>query len=114
MLSFLLKNPKDDLYGFWIDAQGKIVKNAVDWMVTRFSPPKNDEETDQLATMPFEAVLVDMDGFDIGNTTDYDTFMAMIELEHGLKQIPFTNRSEKTQGNMMGIMQEIFPGFGNN
>lgn len=113
MLSFLLKNPKDDLYGIWIDSQGKIVKNALDWMVTRFSPPKTDEDVDQLATMPFEPVLVDLDGFDIGNTTDFDTFMAMVELEHGLKQIPFTNRTDKTQKNLMGNIKEIFPGFHN-
>jgi len=111
MLPFLLKNPKDGLYGMWIDAQGKLVKNALDWMVTRFSPPKTPDDTDQLATMPFEPVLVDLDGFDIGNTTDFDVFMAMVELEHGLKQIPFTNRTDKTQQNMLGTIKEIFPGF---
>jgi hypothetical protein len=113
MLPFLMKNLKDDLYGIWIDSQGKIVKNAVDWMVTRFSPPKTEDDVDQLATMPFEPVLVDLDGFDIGNTTDFDTFMAMVELEHGLKQLPFTNRTDKTQQNLLGTIKEIFPGFNN-
>jgi len=113
MLAFLLKNPKDGLHGIWIDSGGKIVKNAIDAMVTRFSPPKSPDDIDVIDTMPFEPVLVDLDGFDIGNTTDFDTFMSMVELEHGLKQITFTNRKEKSVNNTMGIMKEIFPGFNN-
>lgn len=108
-LPFLLKNPKDDLYGLWIDSQGKIVKNAVEWMVTRFAPPKTSDDFDQIANMPFEDVLVDMDGFDIKNTTTFDVFMAMVELEHGLKQIEFTNLTDNSMNKKINAMMEIFP-----
>lgn len=108
-LPFMLKNPKDDLYGIWIDSQGKIVKNALDWMVTKFSPNKTEEDIDQIAEMPFEDCLTDMDAFDIANTTQFDTMMAMIELEHGLKQILFTNLNDNTATDMLSVMNEIFP-----
>lgn len=109
MLPFLLRNPKDGLCGLWIDGQGKIVKNALDSMVTRFAPPKTPDEVDQIAAMPFEPVLVDMDGFDLGNTTAYDVFMAMVELEHGLEQILFTHLTEAADTNRLSVIHELFP-----
>lgn len=108
-LPMLLKNPKDDLHGIWIDSGGKVVKNALDLMVTKFSPPKDENEVDQIATMPFEDCLVDMDLFDISNTTKFDVFMAMVELEHGLKQIEYTNLTEQQTNKMNHILQELNP-----
>lgn len=108
-LPFLMKNEKDGLHGMWIDSGGKVVKNAVDMLVTMFSPPKTEEDVDQIAEMPFEDCLTDMDGFDMGNTTQFDTMMAMIELAHCLKQITFTNQTDKSHSTMMQIMREINP-----
>jgi hypothetical protein len=108
-LPLLLKNPKDDLYGMWIDSQGKVVKNALDSMVARFSPPKTEEDVDQIGEMPFEDCLVDMDGFDIGNTTMFDTFMAMIELDYAMKQLVFTNLTDDSVIKKMKVVNEIFP-----
>lgn len=107
-LPFLQQNPKDGLYGWWVDSQGKLVKNAIDWMVTRFSPPKSYDEEDQIASMPFEDVLTDLDGIDLSRTTDFDTFMAMVELEHGLSLITFTNMTEKNELSQMDVFNEIF------
>lgn len=107
-LPFLQINPKDGLHGIWIDSQGKIVKNAIDWMVTKFSPPKEEDEIDQIAEMPFEDCLVDMDAFDMGNTTKFDVMMAMVELEHGLKQLNFTNVSDDTMATRRKVVNEIF------
>mgnify|MGYP001559163441 CR=1 FL=1 len=109
MLAFLLINPKDGLHGMIIDSGGKVVKNALDAMVTRFSPPKTDEDEDMIATMPFEPVLVDLDGFDIGNTTAFNVFMAMVQLEHGLKQVNFTNMTDKSDIAKWEAMKEAFP-----
>lgn len=109
MLPFLLKNEKDGLYGIWIDSQGKIVKNGTEWMVSRFSPPQNPEDRDQIAIFPFEQPLRDLDGIDLGNTTAFDCYMAMIELEYALKQIIFTNVTDKTAGNVLKAMMEIMP-----
>lgn len=108
-LPFLMMNPKDGLHGMWIDSGGKVVKNAIDWMVARFSPPKTEEDFDQIAEMPFEDCLTDMDGFDIGDTTRFDTMMAMIELEHAFKQMVFTNQTDNSHNNRMKIMNELIP-----
>lgn len=107
-LPFLAINPKDGLYGIWIDSQGKVVKNALDWMVTKFSPPKTEEDIDQIAEMPFEDCLTDMDMIDIGNTTSFDVFMSMVQLEHTLKGINFTNVSDNNDMTKLAAMQEIF------
>ena len=108
-LPLLLKNQKDDLYGMWIDSAGKVVKNAIDWMVTKFSNPKTDDEVDQLMAIPFEEILIDMDNFDIANTTKFDVFMAMVELEHGLKQIEYTNVSDVSNTEMNNMANELYP-----
>lgn len=113
MLPFLMLNPKDGLHGIWIDSQGKIVKNALDWMVTRFSPPKPTEDPDeitidQIAEMPFEDCLTDMDSFDLTNTTSSDVMMAMIELEHCYKNMNYTNLTDDSHLKRMKVINEIF------
>ena len=60
------------------------------------------------AEMPFEDVLTDMDAFDIGNTTSYDTMMAMVELEQGLKQINYTNVTDNSNSLKFAMAKEIF------
>jgi hypothetical protein len=109
MVPFLLKSEKDGLVGMVIDSAGKTVKNALDWMVTKYAPPKSTDDVDRIATMPFEKVLQEMDSFDIKNTTKYNIFMSMVELEHGLKQIKYTTVSEKGTANKMKVINEIFP-----
>lgn len=109
MLPFLQKNEKDNLYGMWIDSQGKVVKNALESMVTKFASPKEDIDVDQISIMPFEECLTDMDSFDIANTTKFDVFMAMVELEYSLKQLSFTNVTDNSQNNLQKYIQEIIP-----
>lgn len=108
-LPFLRRNEKDGIYGIWIDGQGKIVKNALDIMMAKFSPPKEKSDIDHLAEMPFEDVLYDLDSFDLSSTTAYDVFMAMVELEYELKQMVFTNNTDSSQMQRLKAMQEIFP-----
>jgi len=110
MVPFLLRSPKDGKIGMVIDSGGKTVKNALDRMVTRFSAPKTKEDVDMIATMPFEPVLLDLDSIDISNTTRYNVFMAMVELEYALQQIHYTNMTdEKHNASMSKIIKEIFP-----
>ncbi len=78
-------------------------------MVTRFMPPKAENDVDQIATMPFEDCLTDLDGIDISNTTAFDVFMAMVELEHGLKQLVYTNQSDAHVQGMVSMIHEINP-----
>jgi hypothetical protein len=108
MLPFLLINPKDEKYGFWVDSGGKLVKNSLDAMVTRFSVPKSEEDADQIKTCPFEPMLRDLDSIDISHTTAYDTFMAMVQAEEGAKQIMFTNVTDQSHIGKLNAILEIF------
>lgn len=108
-LPFLLKNPKDGVYGMWIDAGGKVVKNATDCMVIRFAPPKTPEQKDHYEEMPFEECLYDMDTFDSAHTTKFDVYMSMVELEHALMQIQYTNVNDETVKGMSSIINSIIP-----
>lgn len=112
MMPFLMPSDpesKNIEYGIWTDSGGKIVKNGVDMLVTRYSAPKFPEEVDQIATYPFEDGLADLDGFDMANTTAFDVTMSEIMLEYGLKQINFTNRTDKTDTSRIKAIHEIFP-----
>jgi hypothetical protein len=109
MIPFLLKSEKDGIHGMTVDSGGKMVQNALDAMVTKFSLPKNPDDIDQIAIHPFEETLMDMDGFDLKSTTKFDVFMAMVELEWGLKQITFTNYSDNSNLNFQRIISEIIP-----
>lgn len=106
---FLLRSEKDKVIGMIVDSGGKMVKNAVDEMVTEFAPPKTPEDVDMIATHPFERSLQELDGVDLKRTTKFNIFMAMVELKYGLRQITYTNMSEKTDMNRMKIVKEIFP-----
>ncbi len=110
MVPFLLNSPKDGKRGMVVDSGGKTVKNALDRMVTRFSNPKTKEDPDMIATMPFEPVLLDLDGIDISNTTKYNVFMSMVELEYALQQIQYTNMTDdRYNASMSKVVNEIFP-----
>lgn len=109
MLPFLQKNPKDQLYGMWVDSQGKLTKNGMEMLTTLFAPPQNEEDIDQIEAMPFEDCLTDMDAFDLAHTTQFDVMMAMIELVHGLKQIEFTNVTDNSHRDMLQAMRELIP-----
>lgn len=110
MLPFLLTNPKDGKHGMWIDSQGKVVQNSIKMMQTRFNAPmKEEDDIDYYATHPFEESLQDMDLIDISNTTQFDTFMSMVELEQGLMQIVYTNQTDKTTNTLNEIILSIIP-----
>jgi hypothetical protein len=107
MMPFLMKSEKDGKHGIWTDSGGKIVKNGIDMLVTRFSPPKEPTEPDQLAEYPFEDGLIDLDNFDIGQTTAFDVTMSEVMLEYGLKQIVYTNRTDGQTANMLAAAQAV-------
>lgn len=109
MLPFMRKSKKDGLYGMYSDSTGKVAKNGVNMLVTRYAPPKEEGQVDQLAEYPFEDGLMDMDDFDISNTTAFDVTMCEIMLEYGLEQNVFTNQTDKTTNTMMNILMELTP-----
>lgn len=109
MVPFMLINPKDKIQGMIIDSGGKTVKNALNEMQTEFAAPKTAEDIDMIEEMPFEPVLVDLDGLDIAKTTKYDVFMAMVELKYALRQVVYTNLTDQSEVSRMQLMKEIFP-----
>lgn len=110
MLPFLQKDPKTGLYGMWLDSQYKTIKNGVGMMQAKFNAPMDTPDyKDMYATHPFEPTLVDMDMIDIFNTTRFNAFMAMLQLEYSLKQIVYTNLTDRTVHSMDAIMEQIIP-----
>lgn len=107
MLPFLLKSEKDGLYGIYTDSSGKIVKNGIDMLVARYSTPKFEGETDQIAVYPFEDGLIDLENFDIANTNSFDVAMSEIMLEYGIKQTKFTNLQDYNTNNTMKFFNEL-------
>jgi hypothetical protein len=108
MLPFLLRSSKDGVTGMVIDSGGKAIQNAITELQTEFSIPK-EGEADMIAEHPFEPVLLDLDGVDLKRTTKYNVFMALVEVVYALRQIGYTNQTEKTDMGKMAAIYEIFP-----
>jgi hypothetical protein len=106
MLPFLMKG-EDGFYG--LTTNQKIIRDGVAMLQTRYSPPKNPDEKDQIETYPFEDGLRSLDNFDQSNTTAFDPTMAEIMCEQGLKQITFTNVTDGQLDKMNDIIHQIIP-----
>lgn len=110
MLPFLMQSgKKPGEFGIWTDSGGKVVKNGVDMLVTRYSAPKEDGDKDHIAIYPFEDGLLDLDNFDMANTTKFDVTMSEIMLEYGLKEIHYTNQTDETVASKLKVLQQINP-----
>lgn len=109
MLPFLLKSEKDGIAGIYTDMSGKIVKNGVDMLVTRYRLPKTEDEKDQIELYPFEDGLIDLENFDIAFTTQFDVTMSEIMLEYGIRQVPYTNVTSKQVNEALKWKHELFP-----
>lgn len=107
MLPFLLKDDSG-VYGI-SPSDMKAKKDGLAMLQTRYSLPKEPGIIDQLATYPFEDGLMDLDNFDIGNTTPFDVTMGEIYAEHGLKQIQYTNLTHERTNQIGTILQELNP-----
>lgn len=104
MLPFLMKG-EDGHYG--ITTNTKTTNAGVAMLQTRYAAPKSEDQKDQIAIYPFEDGLRSLDNFDPTNTTQFDPTMCEIMLEHGLKQIEFTNQTDSSAHNMRSIVREI-------
>lgn len=106
-LPFLLKNPKDEIHGMYISSNGTIVQEGIDMLVSEFAPPQKEDEIDQIMQIPWDEMLLDMDNFDIKNTTAFDVFMTLIGLKHGEKQFHFTNVTQQNMANPLSFIDEL-------
>lgn len=105
MLPFLMKF--DGHYG--IVANSKNTGDGLAMMQARYSNPKTPEQKDQIATHPFEDALRSHRDFDPSNTNQFDPTMSEIMLEHGLKQIVYTNASDQSVGQLMDRIHVVMP-----
>lgn len=109
MIRFLMQNEKDNGYGIWTDSTGKVVKNGLEMLQTRYRAPKTADQKDHIALYPFEDGLIDLENFDMANTTSFDVTMSEIMLEYGIKQYKRTNVSNDNVRNYMQRISEITP-----
>lgn len=106
MLPFLMKG-EDGHYG--MTPNQKNTKDGVAMLQARYSPPKSEDQKDQIASYPFEDGLRSLDNFDPANTTPSDPTMAEIYCEHGLKRLVFTNATDSRNNNNLKWKAELFP-----
>jgi hypothetical protein len=107
MLPFLLKD-KAGVYGM-SPSDMKAKKDGLSMLQARYALPKDPNDKDQLEEYPFEDGLIDLDNFDIGNTTPFDVAMSEIYCEHGLKQIEYTNATDTDVYTLNNIINQIIP-----
>ncbi|MFW1965232.1 hypothetical protein, partial [Acinetobacter baumannii] len=93
--------------GIYTDAAGIITKNGIDMLVARYSLPKNSEEKDHIEIYPFEDGLIDLENFDIADTTKFDVTMSEIMLEYAIRQVPYTNVNAQKVIDMQRWKQEF-------
>jgi hypothetical protein len=104
MIPFLLKS-KDKVWGIW--STPKTTENGVQKLATKFSPPKTEVDTDQIAIYPFEEGLIDYKNFDMTDTLSSHVTMATIMCEEGLEQVQYTNETDNSVNTVRNVIQEI-------
>lgn len=104
MLPFLMKG-EDGFYGMVTNQ--KVIRDGVAMLQQRYAPPREENQKDQIAGYPVEDGLRSLDNFDPNNTTQFDPTMAEIMNEFGLKQIQYTNVTDKSVQGMVSMIHEI-------
>jgi hypothetical protein len=105
MLDFLMKG-EDGIYGI-SQSNAKAKQDGISLMQSRYAPPKEEGQKDQVAEHPFEDALRSHVNFDNTNTTQFDPTMTEIYLELGLKQIKETNQIEERDKSVSELINEI-------
>lgn len=100
MMKYLMRNPKDEIYGMLADNQRAFVKEGVNkvgayWKMPRLQKlPDEIQETDWLLETPSEEVLEDAKVFNPMKTTKTDAMSGMILCEFGLDQVKETSERD--------------------
>lgn len=105
MLAFLMKG-EDGVYGI-SQSNARAKQDGISLMQSRYAPPKEEGQRDQVAEHPFEDALRSHVNFDNTNTTAFDPTMTEIYLELGLKQIKETNQTEERSKTVSELINEI-------
>lgn len=109
MEPFLMKEKAGgkEIWGTWTTP--KIIENGVQKLVTKFSPPKTELDTDHVAEYPFEDGARDFIDFDINNTLESHVTMATIMCEIGAEKLIQTNLTDNSLSRMVKAANQIFP-----
>jgi len=83
------------------------VKDGVAMLQARYRNPQTPDEKDQIAIHPFEDSLMDLDGLDINNSTEFDVGMTEVYLEQVLKTIQWSNVEDDQEDGVIEVMEQI-------
>lgn len=84
-----------------------LVRDGVAMLQARYRNPQSPDEKDQIAIHPFEDSLMDLDGLDINNSTEFDIGMTEVYLEQVLKRIQWSNVEDDIEEGVVEIMEQI-------
>lgn len=90
MLPFVMKDPKDDIYGIWTTERVK--EEGLKKLVSRYARPESPNEIDYIEDYPWEIGLIDHENFDLANSLKFDITMAEIMKETALPWLYETNK----------------------
>jgi hypothetical protein len=107
MTPFLLKDPKDGIKGVWTTERVK--ENGLKLLVSRFAPPRTEDEIDHIEDYPFEDGLIDHMDFDLANSGKFDITMSEIMLEMGLQWLQKTNVQDTDDEEFSDFFNRIMP-----
>lgn len=82
-------------------------KSGVAMLQARYRNPQSPDEKDQIACHPFEDSLMDLDGLDINNSTEFDLGMTEVYLEPVLKSIQWSNVEDDFEESLTDAMESI-------
>ena len=95
------------IHGIWTNT--KIIDDGLSKLVSRYAPPKEQNQKDHIEIYPFEDGLINLEDFDRLNTTKYDIVMSEIILEHTLPHVEYTNVTSEKNQNIVEFLREITP-----
>lgn len=91
MLDFMLRNPKDKIYGIWSDNQRRFTKDGINLIQAYNRKPENEEDTDWVNEYPFEEQIEDQMLCNPLKMTKSDVLIASMLAENALMQIKETS-----------------------
>jgi len=107
MTPFVMRDPRDNILGIWTNERVK--ENGLKLLISRFAPPRTDDEIDHIEDYPFEDGLLDHMDFDLTNSGKYDVTMSEIMLETGLQWLQRTNVSDNQNTAFSDFLKKALP-----
>lgn len=110
MLPFVMRDQRDgekQIHGIWTTERVK--EDGLKLLVSRFAPPRTEDEIDHVEDCPFEYTIIDHMQFDLANSGEYDVTMSEIMLEIGLQWLQKTNLTDTKQEGFNEFFAKFMP-----